>query len=411
MSVPDKALRATVGLLERWEQGASLADLLPDIGGDRIVHNTVLTILRTLASLDVLIDSASAGKVRKRLRPVLRWGTCQALYMQGLPDAAAVDVCVRYARRRFGRHQGAYVNAVLRNITAVIRAGSVEPLLAAAPLHVRLGLGPELVRRWEKRFPPDELADLAGVLQQNAPLTVRLRAGAPVPSDPDSLACLRLPDWAGDASFYISTDAHALFRSAEFARGDFYVQDPSTAMAPRMLDVQPGERVADLCAAPGGKSVMLAEALGRAGMLACADRSCRRMRRVRENLAGDDACLIVADAARAPFERGSFDAVLLDVPCSNTGVIRRRPDVRWRFSTRQLRELVDLQRRILAESAGLLRPGGRIVYSTCSIEPEENGEQVRWLTEGGTPLRLVTERELLPCKTHDGAYAALLIRD
>jgi 16S rRNA (cytosine967-C5)-methyltransferase len=119
---------------------------------------------------------------------------------------------------------------------------------------------------------------------------------------------------------------------------------------------------------------------------------------------------VVADAAVPPFPPGTFDALLLDVPCSNTGVLRRRPDVRWRFSTAQLADLTNIQRGILRAAADLVRRGGRLVYSTCSIEPEENSDQVQRLLREHDEYLLERDAELLPTQMHDGAYAALLRR-
>ena len=211
---------------------------------------------------------------------------------------------------------------------------------------------------------------------------------------------------------YECADPAAFFASPEFRAGTFYVQDPSTLLAPRLLDVRPGERVADLCAAPGGKSLLLAEALAGTGRLLCADRSPARLQRLRENVlaAWPGTAVLAMDAAAPALRPGGFDAVLLDVPCSNSGVVRRRPDVRWRFTRENLRDLVRLQAALLDGAAPLLRPGGRLAYSTCSLEPEEDGEQVRHFLERHPEFRLDAERLLLPAARHDGAYAAVLRR-
>ena len=153
----------------------------------------------------------------------------------------------------------------------------------------------------------------------------------------------------------------------------FYIQDPSTLLAPMLLAPQPGETIADLCAAPGGKSLILAEMLNGAGKLLCRDRSPERLKSIQENLRlWNNVQIEEGDAAADALPKHAWDAILLDVPCSNTGVIRRRPDVRWHFSLNKLQELVALQQRILENCADAVRPGGRIIYSTCSLEEEEN---------------------------------------
>ena len=175
--------------------------------------------------------------------------------------------------------------------------------------------------------------------------------------------------------------------------------------------MKPGERVGDLCCAPGGKSLLLAEALERQGILYCRDRSEARLGRVRENLAGcTNVDIAVADALQPDLPEGSLQALLLDVPCSNTGVIRRRPDVRWTWSPGKLQELAALQEAILESSHKLLCPGGRLVYSTCSSEPEENFAQTARFLQRHPEFSLLKERQLLPDEKHDGAYAALMVR-
>jgi 16S rRNA (cytosine967-C5)-methyltransferase len=152
------------------------------------------------------------------------------------------------------------------------------------------------------------------------------------------------------------------------------VQDPAAGLVVRYAAVPPGARVADLCAAPGGKALALAET---AGYLAAADLGFGRLARLRENLRrleGLPVGLVVADARQPPFR--PVDAVLIDVPCTGTGTFRRHPDGRWRLGPEDLESLVRLQREILEAAASVVRPGGLLIYSTCSLEPEENEEQV-----------------------------------
>ncbi len=410
-STPDKILARIVAAQQRMAGGLSLQECVQGDAPGPIFHHTLLTILRHQAVIDWLLDRHASGRVRPRLRRVLRWGLAQVLYMHGLPAPVAADTCVRFVRRRCGRHEAGFVNALIRRLAA---AGS-ERLLADvandAPAAVALELGEPLYAKWSDRFAADELARLSDVLLTPAPLTVRLLPGAPEPGLA-FLTPMPRPSWARSASLWSCADPAAFFQSAEFARGDFYVQDPSTLLAPTLLAVTRGERVADVCSAPGGKSLVLAEALAGQGGLVCSDRSWRRMQRVRQNLARTSRVhLAVADVAAAPFRRGAFDAILLDVPCTNTGVVRRRPDVRWRFSEQKLQELVRVQEQILLAAAELVKPGGRVVYSTCSIEPEENALQVEKFVARRADFAQVEACELLPASGHDGAFAALLVRE
>jgi 16S rRNA (cytosine967-C5)-methyltransferase len=249
---------------------------------------------------------------------------------------------------------------------------------------------------------------MASLALESATVHARLRAGRSVSTE--EVEQLRLVP-AGEQGLFSCTDPNAFFRSRAFTEGRFYVQDPATLVAPALLHVHSGEVVADLCAAPGGKALVLGDSLAGTGCLVCMDRSERRLQRLVANAdPGAARTVLVGDAARAPLQSHAFDAVLLDVPCSNTGVLRRRPDAKWRFSAGQLAQLVGLQAGILEDAARLVRPGGRLVYSTCSLEPEENGDQVRAFAARHPEFTLTEERALLPDSGHDGAYCALLGR-
>jgi len=409
-STADRVLAQTAAALERIEGGMGFQEAASAGPEARVLRNSLLTILRRQAVLDWVVHRFAERRIRPRLMRVLRWGVCQMLYLRGLAPAVAADACVRFVRRRYAASEAGFVNALLRRLSAETPERLLAAVEAEAPPHVRLALSEELWRKWRQRFSEEELADLARVLLEPAAVTVRLRAGAAAPALPCLAPAAAIP-WAPETRMWRCLDPAAFFESPEYKRGDFYIQDPATLLAPRLLNVKPGETVADLCAAPGGKALLAAEGLAGLGNLVCLDRSRRRMRLVRENLAGVRRCgLVVGDAASPPLRPGRFDAVLLDVPCTNTGVVRRRPDVRWHFCLKTLRELVEIQRRVLASAAFLLKPRGRLVYSTCSLEPEENGEQVRRFLADSAGFELAEETALLPSPEHDGAYAALLVR-
>ena len=173
-----------------------------------------------------------------------------------------------------------------------------------------------------------------------------------------------------------------------------------------MADVR---RALDLCAAPGGKSLLLIERMVPGATLTAADRSARRQEQTRENFRcrGLEFPVVVAEPRELA---GSFDLVLADVPCSNTGVFRRRPDALWRFREEELDEITALQYGILEDAALRVAPGGQLVYSTCSIEPEENSRQIERFTAAHPEFEPVGGGQLLPSTEHDGAYAFLLLR-
>ena len=199
-----------------------------------------------------------------------------------------------------------------------------------------------------------------------------------------------------------------------FAEGAFIVQDPATAGAVELLDVAPGQSVLDFCAAPGGKTAQIAWRLAGTGRLVAQEVNPRRLARLKENLArlrlsSVEAMQTIPQSRNPPIPQ--FDRVLVDAPCSNTGVLRRRPDARWRWNAEHLKQLVALQAQILDAAAPFVAPGGRLVYSTCSNEPEENGEQVAAFLARHPDFAEVARRESLPFETgHDGAFACALER-
>jgi 16S rRNA (cytosine967-C5)-methyltransferase len=202
--------------------------------------------------------------------------------------------------------------------------------------------------------------------------------------------------------------------TALLANGAIYIQDPSTRHAVELLAPQPGERILDACAAPGGKALLIAAAQGGGANLTCTDSNPKRLPRLTDNLSrlhAGDATIATHDwtePAPAAWHH-AFDGILLDVPCSNTGVIRRRVDVRWRLQVPDITRLVHTQRQIIEHALPCVKPGGRLVYSTCSIEPEENQTQIESVLADHPGLRLAASRVVLPFTDHtDGAYAARL---
>ena len=406
-SIARGSLKQTLFYLGQLEEGKPLR-LLP--GESSLTRTIVLEICRRRGQLEWYLTTLAPKRVRARLRRPLYWALAEILWLDGLPNEVAVSICVEMVKRRFSAREGAFVNALLRKATAggEPRQRFTESLTEAPPW-VQLALPKSLWKRWKRRYSLEQVTELAEVMLCPSQLQVRVRKSGR--EEVPFLRPERHVPWARGAAFRLCDDPPALFSSAAWKAGRFYVQDPATMLACAFLAPQPNERVADLCAAPGGKALVLAGALGGTGQLVCLDRSARRLRRVAANLGDRANCTLVAgDAAAPPFLPASFDAVLLDVPCSNTGVIRKNPDVRWRFSTKDLASLVELQARICAGAAPLVRPGGRLVYSTCSIEPEENEDNVAAFLAAHPDFELVDQQQLLPAAGNDGAFAALLRR-
>lgn len=335
--------------------------------------------------------------LRSRTQLLLEWAMTECYVLSGLPAPACVDLAVEHAKKQGGRDEAGFVNAVLRKLLRdAPDASALEMLLKDAPAAVRCNLPDALYDRWKAVHGEEWTVRLAALLQKPAVVTGRRRG---------SLSVLPSPLAFEDAAATLQESPDG------FPPSEFYLQDASTLLAPALLDPRPGEVIGDLCAAPGGKSVAIAERLQNQGKLYSLDSSPVRLDRLRENLAGFSIAVIEAqDAAHPMLPAASLDGVLLDVPCSNTGVIRRRPDVRRNFSLAHLRKLCKLQQEILEGSCKLVRIGGRLIYSTCSIEEDENFLQVQAFLERHPEFVLEEQRQLYPSDSHDGAYAVRLVK-
>jgi 16S rRNA (cytosine967-C5)-methyltransferase len=276
--------------------------------------------------------------------------------------------------------------------------------LEKQPAAVRLSHPTVLIERWTKQFGADAAIRLCEWNNRRADVVIRVNKTLQIEGQPHPFA----PD-----RFLILPRGVSVTSLPGFTDGAFYVQDPSTSIAPALLNPRPGETVLDACAAPGGKTMQIAELMKGQGTLVAMDPAADRLKPLRENVARLkwNFINVVERDITKDTTAARYDAILLDVPCTNTGVIRRRPDARWRFSPERLRAACDKQAAILDAAAASLNPGGRIVYSTCSLELEENEGQVdRWLSRHAE-FRLADSKKLFPPESQtDGAYAALLVR-
>lgn len=211
-------------------------------------------------------------------------------------------------------------------------------------------------------------------------------------------------DWTGPGLVFELHAHPPLAALGSFQDGWYYVQDPSTLLSVKQLDPQPGETILDLCSAPGGKTTYVAQRMGNRGRIAARDNQPERLEMLEENCRRLGATCV--DPAGTP---GAFDRILIDAPCSNTGVLRRRVEARWRVQPAEIKRLNKAQSALLEQAAKELKPGGTLVYSTCSLEAEENEEVVRRFLEEHPAYKLAHERPLLPfIEGVDGAYVANL---
>jgi 16S rRNA (cytosine967-C5)-methyltransferase len=368
------ARRAAIHTLESCARGRVFEHALDEASRNlderdrRLAHELAAGVLRRQAALDALLAplvSRDWNTVPHRLRAVLRVGAYQLTELDRVPAHAAVATSVALAREISGERAAGFVNAVLRRLSAIPHeSGAPSP----GDTHPRW-----LLDRWIEYFGPDETRVLQIWNDQRPRLAVQ-----PARKSLEELATawqqegIRTERAPFGEGMYVDARRPDLLEG--FDRGAFLVQDPAQSMVTRFAGFAPGTLVYDACAAPGGKALALAR--DGAAVLA-GDRNRLRVQRIRQNSrrAGTGReYLLVADALEPPF--ASVDAVLLDAPCLGTGTFARHPDARWRVSPEALHSLVAQQRAMLDRLASLVKPGGMLVYATCSLEPEENECQV-----------------------------------
>ena len=339
-----------------------------------LLRRLVATALRRLGTLRALLARALDRGLpddAPRVEPALLIGAAQILWLD-VPDHAAVDLAVRLvqADRRAGRYAG-LVNAVLRRLA---RDGAAM----LADLDCAMLDTPDwLMSRWCRNFGEPTARAIAAVHAQEPPLDLTVK------TDPDGWAARLRGRVTVTGSVRILAHGRISLLPG-YSEGAWWVQDAAASLPARLFGDLQGCTVADLCAAPGGKTAQLA--LGGAHVTAV-DRSAGRLARLRDNLArlGLDAQIVVADALE--WDGGPFDAVLIDAPCTATGTVRRHPDIPWLKHEADILLLADLQRRLLDRAATLVRTGGMLIYCTCSLEPEENEAQITALLAREPKLR------------------------
>ena len=407
-------------------------------------------VVRRMLTLDSLL-APHIRRPREMMEPdlwtLLRMGTYQLVFLN-MPPYAAVHETVELARclqkPRWVRFANAVLRSVQRDLTdemAAVPAANAVPVLRGDEETP----GGTAYRRFAWACFPDPAVDFAGYVSQACSMprwlaerwiarhgdaeTLRLclwfltpgRTFLRVnPLRTDRMRLLEVLRAAG-----VAAETGALPESIRlgrtvnvvnlpgFAEGWFSVQDESAMHAAALLDPQPGERVLDLCAAPGGKSTHLAERMRNAGEIVAVDVRAERLEQVdaacqRLGLSIVQTCVL--DAADVELPAGPFDRILVDAPCSNTGVLGKRPEARWRITPDGISELAALQKKLLSAAAARLAPGGRMVYSTCSIEDEENEQVVRAVLDSHPQLRRHAEQAFRPGQPGDGAHQALLVR-
>jgi 16S rRNA (cytosine967-C5)-methyltransferase len=358
---------------------------------DRALAMEVVTgTTRWQRALDHLI-AHFAGRPLARLDAeivtILRLSLYQLLHLSRVPAAAVVDDAVDLARYARKTSAAGFVNGVLRNVTRHRQrlpfpprpASGDDRAEAVAYLGITQSHPDWLVSRWLDRYGLDAAEQWVRFNNDAAPLTLRANR---LRISRDSVQQKLADDGIDTSPTAFAPDGLVVLEGNPLAhgRGDFVVQDEASQLVTLAVRARPGELVLDLCAAPGGKTTALAADMDARGLVIGCDVRDRRMRLLRDTVAASGAGNIrlvhVDTRAAVPFTEAIFDRVLVDAPCSGLGTVRRDPDIKWRRQETDLPELAGRQRALMERAAAVVKPGGRLVYATCSSEPEENEEVV-----------------------------------
>lgn len=410
--ISQKILTTAAKLAATWENdNVTLDALLDDLREANAPERSAVSDLlfeyfRHRGFIEGLIRKhAKNERVRQDMRLLVACAATQIFFQTGIAPQSAVNVAVECGKILRGPGGGGFVNAMLRSFLRD-KSFDSEKIPVTFP--------DELKERWLESFGAEETARLLSLYATNPPLTFRLRDAA-LKDELEKLGAVPIPasEYTGSFQFYKMENPAPLFAGKYLEKAQIYIQDPATALPISMLDEPPQGYIFDACAAPGGKTVMLADITDSAKIkFTVADRSQKRLFQLNKNLqrASVRCRSVVADAAQPAFSPATFDFVLADVPCTNSGVFRRRPDAPWRFADKRLNETLLLQKQILIALSKLVKPGGLLVYSTCSIDHAEDDDQIQSFLAAHPEFELEKSKLLLPTVDHDGAYAALLRR-
>lgn len=394
------------------------------------ITELVYGVLRQQGYLDWILSQRTrhpGSKLAPRLRNLLRMGAYQILFLSKVPASAAVNESVKLAKTIGGKPVAAFVNAILRDIarnrTFSFPDSETDPVAHVA---TRYSHPPWMVRRWVGRYGLDRTIRLCRANNTQAPLTIRANRfrttrddlaqalamegtrSEPCPVAPEGL---RLKGIASGSGLSLSN-------LTSYRRGEFYVQDEAAQMISLILGPKPQERILDACAAPGGKATQIAELMENRGEIIALDVSESRLARLRQNIKRLGYTIIkpmVADATQdlCHLGAGSLDRILVDAPCSGLGLLRRNPEGKWKKTEGLIGHYSSIQQQILRQVAPLLKPGGVLVYSTCTTEPEENEHVVDAFLKEHPEFRVEGLWEMLPevaagLITAEGAFNTVL---
>jgi 16S rRNA (cytosine967-C5)-methyltransferase len=415
------ARRAAFEILREVEAGAFSSILLateePKLKfADRaLTHELVLGVLRWQLWLDKLIEHFTKRKVESldvAVLLALRLGLYQLRFLTRVPARAAVNESVNLVRSAKVSSASSFVNAVLRR---AIREGEFDPASGATDPIEKLAIETShpvwLIGRWIESFGREETEAFARANNRVAPTSFRLlkRDENRIVEQLRAAGAIIEPSKVAEDAWRVSGAASLVRELAE--EGKIYLQDEASQLVAQTVDLKAGERALDLCAAPGGKTTLMAQRANdnaarveNSALIVASDRSAKRLDTVIKMTASQNLTslkpLLLDAAQQLPFGNSVFDRILVDAPCSGTGTLRRNPEIRWRISNRDITDLATQQRLFLKNAARVLKPGGQLVYSTCSVEPDENEAVVRHFLQNNQQFEQLTTRRTWP--QHEG---------
>lgn len=383
----------------------------------RVVNGT----LERMIELDYIIDQFSKVKVNKMkpvIRTILRSAVYQLKYMDSVPDSAVCNEAVKLAVKKGFTNLKGFVNGVLRSISRNLSDVGYPPASDRDRIHslsIRYSIPEWILRQWLLEYDEETVCAMAEDFLKEKPVTVRF--------DSDKISKKELLHVLKEESVQVKEDetlSYVLHLSgydhlmglASFRAGYYQVQDISSMQVAEWASAEAGDYIIDVCAAPGGKAIHLAETLKGTGHVEARDLTEYKIELIRENIRRSGLSNIEAfrwDALQLDEASvGKADIVIADLPCSGLGVLGKKPDLKYKMTEEMQEELAALQRKILSVVNAYVKPGGKLLYSTCTIHKEENEENTRWFSKEYTDFQLIREEQRLPGReTGDGFYIAM----
>lgn len=386
--------------------------------GKALVQEISYGTLRMMRPLNWIVDQYCKKAPEGRVSAIILTALYQMFYMDNQAPYAVINDAVDAARDVNGVGTANFVNAILRE--AQRNETEIREELAQQRVGIRLSHPDRMIMRWQKYYGVARCEALCEWNNKTPHVIIRPVAGSKIYMELLEGAGFKGHPHPSNPDHFIELDRGQRVRDLPgFSEGAFTVQDPATAHAIKLLNPQAGDCILDACAAPGGKARAIAEQLGSKGMLVAMDVHADRLPKLRDSLKseyGTRVEVFKGDAAQAAYLRElkklaptGFDKILLDVPCSNSGVLRRRPEARWRFAEDRLETLLRTQWSLVEGVIPMLRPGGLLVYSTCSLEREENEDQIERILKDHPGTKLEAQDLAFPPENQsDGAFCAAI---